>query len=188
MDALLLALLLNLSLDQGAGTQRVVARFSDCGETPGRIVSGLALVIAINAVTGAALGAIVAALLMPDARLLFLSMALALGGIGLMMTALRSAPTAKKMRATGIPALFHFALRRAGENGAFATAGVAAFTDAPILTASGAMLGGWVALILPLSLGSHCLSHGVMRAFQIIAGLILLCAGIACAASALHLL
>ncbi|MFT3964617.1 MAG: hypothetical protein QM690_01885 [Sphingobium sp.] len=192
MDALLLALLLNLLLDQGSGTQRVVARFGDRfaedEAAPRGIVAGLALMIAINAAVGAAMGALVAALLSPDARLLFLAMALGMGGTGLLIAALRPAPGDKPTTMTGGRALFQFALRRAGENAAFATAGVAAFTAAPMLAAGGAAIGGWAGLILPLSLGTRPLRHGAMRGVQSVVGLALLSGGIGCAASALRLL
>ncbi|MET0364359.1 MAG: hypothetical protein ABW169_06870 [Sphingobium sp.] len=192
MDALLLSLLLNLALDQGSGTQRVVARFgsrfADGDVSPRGIVIGLAAMIAINAIVGATLGAVVAALLTPDARLLFLSMALAIGGTGLMIAALRPPPAETAGSMTGLRTLLHFALRRAGENAAFATAGVAAFTDAPLLTAGGAMIGGWAALAPSLISGPAILRHWAMRSFQLVGGLTILCAGIGCAASALGLL
>ncbi|HEX7874703.1 MAG TPA: hypothetical protein VF475_17460 [Sphingobium sp.] len=191
MDALLLALLLNLALDQGSGTQRAVARFgsrfAEGEDAPRGIVIGLALMVAINGVVGAGLGAVVATLLTADARLLFLSMALAMGGTGLMFAALRAPPTDTDRPITGLRTLLHFALRRAGENAAFATAGVAAFTDAPLLSAGGAIMGGWVALAPPLIAGCAMLRHWAMRLFQTAAGLAILCAGIGCAANALHL-
>lgn len=188
MDALLLALLLTLVLDQGTGTQRSVARLADAGTADTRHIGGLALMIAANAGLAAALGAVMAALLMPDARLLFLAIALLIGGGSHLIAAFRKPPV------TGAPpfrsrfrTLLTFAMRRAGENSAFATAGVAAFTDAPVLAAIGAMLGGWVALVPPLSLGSRYTRHGLLRLFQLLSGVILLCIAIACAVNALRI-
>jgi len=185
MDALILALLLTLVLDQGSGSQRLAARLADEGRAP---VLPLALAVALNGAVAAAIGAATAALLVAEARLLFLSIALALSGLGLIASALRHRGKDIATPPGLWRAACQFALRRAGENAAFATAGVAALTDAPILAAVGAALGGWAALLVPLTLGQAALRHAAMRAFHAVAGLILLSAAIACAASALHLL
>lgn len=188
MDALLLALLLTLTLDQGAGTQAIAARIG-AGDTAGAgRVAGLALMVAANAILAAAMGAAIAALLIAEARLLFLAIALLFGASGQL-----AAPFRLRSRRTDRPALnslralVHFAMRRAGENGAFVVAGVAAFTGAPILAAVGATLGGWAALVPPLVLGSRYVENGLLRALLPISGLVLLCAGIWCAAGALRL-
>jgi putative Ca2+/H+ antiporter (TMEM165/GDT1 family) len=183
MDALLLALILTLLLDQGAATQSLVARFGEAG----RGGAGLALMVAINAVVAAAMGGLIAALLTGEALLLFLSIALFFGAIGQMAAPFRSG-SAKRLDGAPLRSLVHFALRRAGENGAFAVAGVAAFTGAPVLAAVGAMLGGWTALIPALALGSRYVRSEALRILQPVSGLILLCVAIWCAASALRLI
>lgn len=181
MDALLLALLLTLVLDQGSGSQRLAARATGASLP-------LILAVALNSAVAAGIGAATAALLVPDARLLFLAIALALSGLGMIAGAMRSAREDTSGAKAPWRLAVRFALRRAGENGAFATAGVAALTDAPVLAGAGAMLGGWAALALPLMLGPAIIGHGAMRVFQAVAGLVLLSAAIACAASALRLL
>jgi putative Ca2+/H+ antiporter (TMEM165/GDT1 family) len=189
MDALLLALLLTLMLDQGSGTQRLVAHMSDTGAPTMSHIVGLGLMTAINAIVAAGFGAVMAAILMPDARLLFLAVALMIGAVGLLTSSLRKPPERDALqRRTGFRTLCAFLLRRGGENGAFAVAGVAAFTDAPILAAIGATVGGWVALVPPLALGTIFTRHDMLRLFQLLSGAILLCVAITCAASALRLL
>lgn len=182
MDALLLALVLTLALDQGTASQRLAARFGDAGAAP---VAGLALMVALNATVAAAMGGVIARLLGGEARLLFLAIALLFGALGQLAAPFR------KPHATppGKPrlALLRFALRRAGENGAFAVAGVTAFTNAPILAAAGAMLGGWAALAAPLALGTRHVDAPALRLALPLCGLLLLCAAMACAVNALRL-
>jgi len=188
MDALLLALLLTLALDQGAGTQALAAQIGH-GDNRGGPVAGLVLMVAVNAIIAAAMGSAIAALLIAEARLLFFAIALLLGAFGLFTASLRP-----RHRPASLPetrpgrALMTFALRRAGENGAFAVAGVAALTGTPILAAIGAMLGGWASLVPPLALGGRYVGSHILRGVQPVAGLVLLCAGIWCAAGALRLI
>lgn len=184
MDALLLTLILTLVLDQGAATQRMAARLADGGTMGARLWVSLALIVMANAGVAAALGEIMAALLMPDARLLFLAIALLFGATGLLLAPFRASGTTDK---APLPALLAFGLRRAGENGAFVTAGVVAFTDAPRIGAVGATLGGWAALVPALALGTVYSGHGALRLFQGAAGTLMLCAAIACAVNALHI-
>lgn len=183
MDALLLALILTLVLDQGTGSQALAARFGNGGAAG---IAGLALMVAINAVVAAAMGGLIAALLTAEARLLFLAIALSFGALGQMAAPFRAAP-AERPEAGPIRTLILFALRRAGENGAFAVAGVAAFTGAPILAGLGGALGGWAALVPPLLSGRRPLRHGFVRGVRLLSGLVLLIAGIWCAATALRL-
>ncbi len=181
MDALLLALLLTLVLEQGARSQQDIARL-------GKGVGGLALVVAANAVFAAALGSMIAALLMPDARLLFLAIALLMGAGGLLIAPFRKTASVAVPHPRGrLRTLFALFLRRAGENAAFATAGVVAFTDSPILAAIGTTIGGWVALVPPLALGVAYRRHLLFRLLQLAAGGLLLCLAIGCAASAMHI-
>ncbi|MCE7795961.1 hypothetical protein LWE61_05225 [Sphingobium sufflavum] len=188
MDALLLALLLNLMLDQGARTQHDIARISDSGRADGRFFTGLTIVIALNAALAAAVGGIMAALLMPNARLLFLAIALLFGAAGHILTAFRKPRNVNSPVFRGrLHLLLRLALHRAGENAAFVTAGVVAFTDAPVLAAVGAALGAGVALLPPLILGSRYTRHGLLRALLLLSGMILLCIAIGCAASALRI-
>ncbi len=193
MDALLLALLLTLVLDQGTGTQHSVARFGNNAHMPGSVdtgrVIGLALMVMANAIVAATLGSVMAALLMPDARLLFLAIALLFGGGGLLLAPFRKTKmVAAPPFRSRFRSILGLALRRAGENGAFAVAGIVAFTDAPILAAIGATLGGWVALAPPLALGSRYTRHGLLNIFQLVAGGILLCIALACAVNALRII
>ncbi|MET0360594.1 MAG: hypothetical protein ABW048_02475 [Sphingobium sp.] len=159
MDALLLALLLTALLDQGSGTQRLVSEMGERGggSDGGRVgapVPALFLVIAVNAVLAAALGAIMATWLMPDARLLFFAIALAFGAFGHLSASFRrpSPPPPQRARKR---ALFGYAMRRAGENSAFVTAAIVTFTDAPLLAVIGATVGGWIALILAQDIQSY---------------------------------
>lgn len=183
-----MALLLPLLLDQGTGTQQLVARMGEADAWNSGRMGGLALMIAITAIIAAALGSMMAAILMPDARLLFLAIALLIGGCGLLIAPFRKRPMMdQEARPMRLRTLLTFALRRAGENGAFATAGVAAFTDAPVLTAIGATLGGWAAVAPAVALSRRYTHHGLLRLFQFLAGSILLCIAIGCAANALRI-
>lgn len=183
MDALLLALILTLLLDQGTATQAFVAR---SGPADAGRVTALMAVVAGNAAVAAAMGAAVGLMLSAEARLLFFAIALLFGAAGHLLAPFRPAKPLHA-QSLSLSSLARYALRRAGENGAFVVAGVAAFTTAPILAATGAILGGWVALIPPLALGGTVGRSTGGRAALMLSGLVLLCAGIACAVNALRL-
>jgi putative Ca2+/H+ antiporter (TMEM165/GDT1 family) len=191
MDALLLALLLTALLDQGSGTQHLVSQMSERdggsdGRRIGAPVPALFLVIAVNAILAAALGAIMATWLMPDARLLFFAIALAFGAVGHLSASFRRPPPPPPERGLS-RTLFGYALRRAGENSAFVTAAIVTFTDAPLLAIIGATIGGWLALIPTLVLGERYMRHRLTRAALLLSGAILLCVAIGCAANALRI-
>lgn len=188
MDALLLALLLTLALEQGTETQRFVARVAAGTPRPGFAMPALVLLSALICLVAAILGAALAATLSADARLLFLSLALVIAGSGQCGSAIRSRTAAPAPCPVTAAALVRYGVRRSGENAAFVTAGVAAYTHAPLLTAGGAIVGTLAAFCIALTVPVQMLHHRGVRVFQILTGFVLLCAGIIAGADALHLL
>lgn len=189
MDALLLALVLGLLLEQGAASQKRVSQLGDSAIPARRLLPGLIVIVLLNAALAATLGALVADLIGPDARLLFLAIALLIGGLGLLFAMIRwpreqdSRPFRHPLSTMGL-----LALRRSGENGSLAVTGIAVFTGAPVLTAAGAVLGGIAALLPAYMLGRRYERVVPLRVMQGIAGTIMISAGMVCAAGALRLL
>jgi len=191
MSALLLALILTIVLDQGSRSQRTTSRLGDGFGATATVSGGIVLAVIGNAALGAIAGRLLAGLMPPDARLLFFAITLLLGGSGLLLVAVH--PSARiESDAPAIRSPLHaigvLALGRASENTIFAIAGVAAFTQAPLLTTVGAIMGGLAALLPALFLGRRYRAVMPLGAIAAIAAMILTCIGIACAASAMGLL
>jgi putative Ca2+/H+ antiporter (TMEM165/GDT1 family) len=201
MAAFLLAMVLTLILDQGARSQALAAQLGEpLDEIHGRsdhftgpawpVILALLLAIAACAVIAAAAGDLLIPLLPPDARLFFLGLALAFGGASHLAAMYRQdrRGVAGPERRHVLPLIALFALRRLGENAAFAVVAVAVFTAMPHWAAAGAIVGGCAAIAPPLTLGRAYSAYGMIRWFQGGSGTILFCSAIACIAEALHLL
>lgn len=190
MAAFLLALVLVLLLDQASPLQRAAGRAGDSGAALGTAAVAIVAGVALTAVTTVVLGTWFAPMLAPRARLLFLAFALVFGGAGLVAGALRARRSSPPvpMRPDAMVALIAMALlRRAGGNGVFATLAVTAAMQAPVLTGAGALIGGIVANIAPLGVGSRPFDGLAARAMRGCGGVILLITAAACAVQALRL-
>ena len=181
MDALLLALVLMLVLEQGSGSQRIAA-VSGQALTP-RSVTFAIIAIIMGAVFAATVGALIAPLLTGEARLLFLALALGFGAAGLLATGL----SAGKMPSVPRPSSLRFALCRLTDNGGFAVSAIALFTGAPLLTATGAILGALGGLAPALLAGRAAGQRPDMRWMCLLAGAAMLIIATWAAASALRL-
>lgn len=182
MDGLLLALVLAFALEQGSSTQTRAASDNDAGSVAGILVA----VIAVS-VAAAGFGSGIAPLLVPEAALLFLAIALAFGAAGLIITALRARrEPAPPRTAQGAAGFAYLLLRRLGDNGAFAVAAVAIFSHAPVLTAIGGMLGSLAGLGPAWLLGRAWVGAPLQRGLCGLLGALLLPAALSTAASALR--
>ena len=180
MDALLLALLLGLALDQGDRSQRLAR---DLG--PAMLVP-VALIIVAGAIVSAVLGLAVAPVLHGPAGLLFFAIALAFGASGLLFPVRQVGPTESATSGTSL--LGQLVMHRLGNGSSFLFVGIVALTGNGWATALGGALGGLGALLPPLLAGAayeKALPLGIIRPLL---GALLLLAGLGCALSALGLL
>jgi putative Ca2+/H+ antiporter (TMEM165/GDT1 family) len=190
MAALLLAIILAWLFDQGSASQRAViaaahtSSFQD-GTTDSRARLPIILAVIANAAVAALIGGVMASLMQPDARLLFLAIALLLGGSSLLINGLRApaSPSASPDRMHTV----RLALRRAGENGSFAIIGVSAFTQLPLLAAFGAAIGGLAALLPAQAMGRRYYRIIPVRVIGLCGGALAIVAALTCAVNAMHL-
>lgn len=189
MSALLLALVLSIILDQGSGSQRIAGRLGEQFGATAAVIGGLTIAVVGNVALAALTGGILGALMPANARLLFFACTLSLGGVGLLLATMRSrrAPDAEAASLSPLRMIGTLAFRRAGENATLAVAGIALFTQAPVLTALGAIMGALSALLAALFAGRRCESILPTKFISIVAGTILVSIAIALAARALGL-
>lgn len=179
MEAVLLALLIGLLLDQGDRAQHLVRGLG------GRAFAPVGLIVAGSALIASLLGAAMAPHLPGRAGLLF-ALALILGATGLLRPV---APPPDTAAATPAPAAYgRLALYRLADRSSFLLVAVAAMTGQAWATALGGLLGGLAALVPPLLLGAAYERALPMRILRPLAGALLLLAGLDCAMSALGLL
>ncbi len=188
MDALLLALLLGLALDQGDRSQRLMRQLGNDGRSAtGGLLSLVCLIVIAGAVVSALIGLAIAPYLAGRAGLLFFGVALVLGAFGLIVPARTSA------HATGITTrravlLGQLLLHRVADRAAFLIVGVVALTGNVWATALGGVLGGMAALLPPLLAGSHYERALPFVAIRPVLGGLLLLVGLGCGLSAMGLL
>jgi putative Ca2+/H+ antiporter (TMEM165/GDT1 family) len=179
MDALLLALLLGLALDQGDRSQHLVRALG-----PGALVP-VCLIVILGAVGSALLGLAVAPYLAGPAGLLFFAIALVLGAVGLLIPGRTPPGEAKPASLTLYGRLL---LHRFADRSSFLIVGVSAMTGNVWATALGGTLGGFGALLPPLLAGAGYEQAVPLRVIRPVLGALLLIAGLGCALSALGLL
>lgn len=179
MDALLLALLLGLALDQGDRSQRVVRTLGSGALVP------VCLIVIIGAIASSLLGHAVAPYLAGPAGLLFFAIALVLGAVGLLFPS-RSEPDTEKP--SGLMLHGQLLLHRLADRSSFILVGISAMTGNVWPTALGGALGGLAALLPPLLAGAAYERAVPLRILRPILGALLLIAGLGCALSALGLL
>lgn len=182
MDALLLALLLCLALDQGDRSQRL-ARTLHAGGGAGGALLPVCLVVAAGAAVAALLGLAVAPYLAGRAGLLFFAVALVLGAAGLLLPD-RARPAAPRGR---VLLLGQLLLHRLADRSSFLLVGVAAMTGNGWASAAGGTLGGLAALLPPLLAGPAYERALPLRIIRPLLGAALLLVGLVCALRALGL-
>ena len=179
MDALLLALLLGLALDQGDRSQRLVQALDRQGALP------VSLIVILGAATSAVLGFLVAPYLPGKAGLLFFAAALVFGAIGLIVFRAARLPAAGGSRG----ALYlQLALHRLSDRSGFLIVGVAAMTGNVWASAIGGAIGGLGALLPPLLTGTAYEKAVRLRLVAPILGVLLLLVGLGSGLGALGLL
>lgn len=189
MEALLLALLLVLLLDQGDHSQRLAGAIGGrFAEKPARALLLIALLVAVTSAIGAYLGSLLAALLTERPRLLFFAFTLISGGCGLLWTTLRpvaSAPPSINGRLALLIA--RLGVSRLTDRAGFAILGVAALAGSAWTCALGGLIGGLAALGPALILGRAYGQFMPLRLINCLSGSVLLLAGVASALRALTL-
>lgn len=185
MDALLLALLLGLALDQGDRSQRLARRL---GEEAGRAaILAVCLIVIAGAVIAALLGLALLPHLPGRAGLLFFALALVLGASGLLIPMREPEPTAQDSARRSV-LLGQLLWHRLADRSAFLQIGVVALTGNGWATALGGALGGLVALMPPLLAGSRYEEALPFGQIRLLLGALLLLAGLGCGLSAFGLL
>ncbi|MBT2186397.1 hypothetical protein [Sphingobium nicotianae] len=178
MDALLLALLLGLALDQGDRSQRLARELG-----PRQLVP-VTLVIVASAVIAVLLGLSIASFLKGPAGLLFFAIALGLGASGLLLP---PSPAKASAPAGRTSLIIQLLAHRLGNGSSFLLVGIVALTGNGWATALGGSLGGLAAL-LPLLLAGHAYEKALpLCVIRPLLGGLLLLAGLGCALGALGL-
>lgn len=186
MDALLIAFFLSLIAESGGKLpllfRALHARYPDGAA----VIVGMVLAVGANAAIAAWAGGAIGAMLTPEARRLFLALALVAAGAGLLFAG-RSPDMLAGWRAgallTSAAGLFILGF---GESGSFLVVGVAAARADPWMAGAGGMLGGIAACLVPLLAGAVMPEKG-RKALRIAMGVILILLGFAIAMSALRL-
>lgn len=202
MDALLFAFLLILVLDQGDRTQQLTLALAgqgqpvapSMGEGDGPDVPSLSLpllllvccVVVLAGVLLAIGGTFIGSYLPARPRLLFLALAILLGGAGFLLPA-------KHLRPTGLlgsrPALAgRLLLARLNGRAGFGLLGFATFSGDPTGVAAGGVLGGLAASMMALLLGPAYLSFVGRPAVRMVLGAGLMILALPLALTALGLL
>ena len=146
MDALLLALLGCALVEVGGPASLLAARLA-ARLTPGApLLCGLLLATATNAALAAAAGWFVAGLLGGQARLLFLALALLVGGVSMLLPVRQ--PDSLDGWRTGafLTGLLGFLILGFGDSASFLILGIVAKTGNPVLAASGGTAGVLIAV------------------------------------------
>lgn len=189
MQALILSLLLCLLLDQNDRSQRIAGALGVAPDLAGPGAVGVLMAsIALAALLVPAAGALLAPKMAASPRLLFFSLALIFGGIGMLMP-LRTRGIIRFAAMDRTPLLIiRLFLARLTDRASFAVLGVAVLTGEVVLTAIGAMIGSLAALLPSLWLGSRYARVIPLNLIGWFGGAALLLAGVFCALSALSLL
>lgn len=161
------------------------ARFADKAE----IVGGMVLGMAIGNAVSAAGGMLIAPRMTPEARSLFVAVALASAGVGaiLPLKKPRALPSDTRLGAFGASLVATLALAL-GDRTQFMTAALAARSPIPWLAPFGAVTGGAIIAIAALAIGEKRLGGLPVTAIRAAIGVVLTIAGVAIGLSALRLI
>lgn len=188
MDALIPAFIAAALAEMGDKSPWLAAILAARFGRPGAVVLGIIVAATVASALSAIAGTLVQPLLTPNARLLFLALALVFSGIGGLFTLKQPDPlTGWKIGAFATTALGLFILQF-GEGTQFLVAGLAANAKVPALAAIGATL-GICAVTIPMALAGAALRDRLpIRAMRLIPAILFLVTGIWAAVSALRLI
>lgn len=154
MDALLIALLACLLGEMGDRSQMLCVALAERFRRDSLIIAGMIVATACNAALSAFAGNMIAHLLAPNARNLFLALGFLAGGITMLMpTKAPDALAGWRIGAFGTSALGLFILGF-GESAQFLIIGIAAAWADPVFAGIGGALGIIIACTLAVMLGS----------------------------------
>jgi len=188
MDALLLALLLGLLLDQGDRSQRLVHRLGDGAQNAKTgIISLVCLIVIVGAVGSAILGLAIAPYLAGRAGQLFFAITLLFGAFGLVLSARSNEPATSAAPLSAGRLLGELLLYRLVDRSSFLLIGIVALTGNAWATALGGAIGGLGALLPPLIAGGQYERALWLNRVRPAIGGVLLLAGAGYALSALGL-
>lgn len=186
MDALLLAFFLSCIAESG-GKQPELFRVLHARYRGGiAVLAGAILALAVNAGIAAWAGGMIGAMLTPEARTLFLALALAAAGIGLFLAGRPPDPLERWRAGPFLTSLGGLFILGFGESGSFLVAGIAASRADPWMAGAGGFLGGLAACLGPLAAGA-AMPDRARKIIRSGAAVILLLIAFAIATSALRL-
>lgn len=187
MDALLLALLGCLACELGDRSQLLALALSTRYRRTGAVLAGLGIAAIANAALSAAAGGLLSTMISPDARLLFLAVALLFAG-GAMMIPARMPDTLARWRTgpflTSALGLFILGF---GEGSPFLVAAIAARTADPLMAGAGGAAGIIAAGAPVVLLRGRYFTALPLRTIRRAGGLLFLVAASWLASGALHL-
>lgn len=188
MDALMamfVAALLTQASDRNAW---FVAILADRYQKPGLVIVAVTLVVVTGNALAATAGAFMAPIMTPNARALFLCLALVSAGSSALFALKRPAVMEKWRGGAFLAAIIGFLAIGLGDRTQFLTAAIAARGSMPAFAAIGATLGS-LAILIPAALaGEAARATAPMRAIGFAIGLTLILAGLIAGLSAMRLI
>jgi Ca2+/H+ antiporter, TMEM165/GDT1 family len=188
MDALIPAFIAAALAEMGDKSPWLAAILAARFGRAGPVLLGIFAAAALASALSAAAGALVQPMMTPNARLLFLALALVVSGVTGFFALRRPDPLANwRIGAFATTAIGLFVLQF-GEGTQFLVAGLAANAKLPAMAALGATL-GICAVTIPMALAGIALRDRLpIRAMRIIPAILFLATGLWAAVSALRLI
>ena len=182
MPSFFLALVATFFAATGGRDQRLVAALSErLGASTGLLVTGW-IAAAGTAAFAAAAGMAIAALLPPEAKTMFVAIALLLAAVELAWPIRRKVPD--EPTHSLFAALLVIASHEVGDGARFLIVALAAATGVPVLAGVGGAIGGAAALTLGWGLGEDLVKRFPLRAARLVIAAFLLVAAASAALSA----
>lgn len=188
MDALLVTFFACLLCETGGGLQMLAIALARRYARAGLLISGLVAAGIANAALAAWGGAFLASLMAPDARSLFLAIAVLMGGAGLLLP-VKQPDSLDRWSVGAVPTAFLGLFILGFGNGAqFIVMGMTVQTGDPSWAAIGGALGTIVACTPVILLRDQPFSSTVIRYVRRVGGFVLLLVGALIGLSAIRLL
>lgn len=188
MDSLLLALIGCLLGEMGGRGQWLVLALANRYERDGTIIAGIIVAAIANAALSALAGAWIGPMLGPYARLLFLALAMAFLGAGLLWPMRRPDPLTGWRIGPFLTSALGLLILSFGEGSQFLILGIAARMNPPVLAAIGGMIGVAAAMIPVVALRDRFFTVMPLRAIRWTGGALLLLAAAIMALKAVGLI
>lgn len=188
MDALLPPLVAAFLAEWGDKTQLLAAMLSIRFRRPRAVLAGIALAAFLNSLAAAFAGSLIADLLTFRALTLMAAVALIFAGVGGLLP--QKAPKLHSQGVGGVvfASFFAFAVLEFGDKTQFMTTALAARSDSIWLAAIGATIGIVAANAPAIMMAERFTVTVPVRPIRIVAGVILLLAGVITALGALRLI